>query len=215
MSEKPVNDAPADLNPIPSVSNDTPDGLQFRLSTVFVLTLVASLLAAYLNPQGSDLLLAGLVTITASLLLAIAVGYVRPPIADRVFWAVVVSAMMQAVTANVILLHRSGIYAWPIVAGFAATIAAGKSSRYVRMFFAAAAAAVSILPYVISLDSNVPVIIAYVICAAIGGALLTILVDFVRWAEQKYHIPQPAIGLMLVVAAIGFSTVASQIVPGW
>lgn len=190
-------------------------GLQFRLSTIFVLTLVASILAAFLNPKGSDMLLAGMATTAVSLLFALVIGYFRSSIADRVFWAVVVAAMMQAVAANVILLDRSGIYAWPIVAGFAAAIAAGKSNLYFRMLAASATAAVTIIPYVVSLEPKAPVILSYVTCAAIGGALLTIMIDLVRWAEQKHRIPQPAIGLTLVIAAIGFSVLAPQLIPGW
>ncbi len=59
--------------------------VQFRLSTIFVLTLVAGILAAFLSPRGNDLMLAGLVTTVTSLIFAILVGYVRPPLVDRVF----------------------------------------------------------------------------------------------------------------------------------
>ena len=191
------------------------EGLQFRLSTIFVLTLVASILAAYLNPKGSDMLLAGLVTVASSLVFALAVGYFRVPQMDRVFWAVVVAAMMQAVAANVTLLDRMGIYAWPIVAGFVATVAAGKSNMYFRMMVAATTSAVLIVPYVLSVDNDSPVVVSYVVCAAIGGALLTIMIDFVRWIEQRYRVAQPLIGLTLVIAAIGFSVFAPHVIPGW
>jgi branched-subunit amino acid transport protein len=189
--------------------------VQFRLSTIFVLTLVAGILAAFLSPHGNDLMLAGLVTTVTSLIFALAVGYVRPPLVDRVFWGIVVAAMMQAVCANVILLDRTGIYAWPLVAGFAAVAAAGTSNRYGRMLLAAATAGLIIFAYIAWLGASNVLILAYVTCASVGGALLTILVDVTKWLEQTRRIPPPAIGLALVLAAIGFSVVAPTVIPGW
>lgn len=191
------------------------ESVQFRLSTIFVLTLVAGILAAFLNPRGNDMMLAGLVTTTASLIFAFAVGYIRPPLVDRIFWGIVVAAMMQAVCANVILLDRSGIYAWPLVAGFAAVAASGNSNRYGRMIIAAATAGLIILAYIAWLGASNALILAYVTCASVGGALLTILVDVTKWLEQTRRIPQPAIGLALVLVAIGFSVVAPKVIPGW
>ncbi|MFK8113680.1 MAG: hypothetical protein AB8B91_15870 [Rubripirellula sp.] len=189
--------------------------LQFRLSTIFVLTLIATILAAFLNPRGSDRMLAALVTVLCSLAFACVVGFLRPPLVDRVFWGVVVAAMMQAVCAEVILLDRSGIYAWPIVAGFSAVIAAGQSGFYQRMAATAVIAGLIIGAYVISMSSPMTVVIAYIVCAAIGGALLTVLIDSVRWSEHRFRIPQPAIGLTLVLAAIAFSVTAAKLIPGW
>lgn len=189
--------------------------VQFRLSTIFVLTLVAGILAAFLSPKGSDMMLAGLVTSLASLIFALLVGYIRPPLVDRLFWGIVVAAMMQAVCANVILLDRTGIYAWPLVAGFAAVAASGNSNRYGRMILAAATAGLIIFAYIAWLGASNKVILAYVTCASVGGAMLTILVDVTKWLEQARRIPQPAIGLALVLAAIGFSVVAPTVIPGW
>ena len=205
----------ADQSP-PTESNATGQRpLQFRLSTIFALTLIASILAAFLRPRGNDLMLAGAVTTFCSLLFALVVGSFRPPRIDRVFWGVVVAAMMQAVCAEVILLDRTGIYAWPLVAGFAAVAAAGNSNRYGRMILAAGTAGVIILAYIVWLGATTSVIIAYVACASIGAALLTFLIDVTKWLEQTRRIGQPAIGLGLVLAAIGFSVVAPRLIPGW
>ena len=189
--------------------------IQFRLSTIFVLTLVAGILAAFLRPRGYDMMLAGMVTVITTLIFALAVGFVRPPLTDRVFWGIVAAAMMQAVCANVILLDRTGIYAWPLVAGFAAVAAAGNSSRYGRMIVAAATAGFIISVYIAWLGASSGLIISYVTCASIGGVFLTLLVDVTKWLEKVRHIPQPAIGLALVLGAIGFSVVAPTIIPGW
>ncbi len=196
-------------------SSPSDKSIQFRLSTIFVLTLVAGILAAFLRPHGNDMMLSGLVTTVTSLIFALAVGYVRPPLVDRVFWGIVVAAMMQAVCANVILLDRTGIYAWPLVAGFAAVAASGNSNRYGRMIIAAATAGLIIFAYIAWLGASNAVILAYITCASVGGALLTILVDVTKWLEQTRRIPQPAIGLALVLAAIGFSVAAPKVVPGW
>jgi len=64
------------------------ESVQFRLSTIFVLTLIASILAAFLSPRGNDLMLAGVISVVGSALFALVVGYVRPPLANRVFWGV-------------------------------------------------------------------------------------------------------------------------------
>lgn len=189
--------------------------IQFRLSTIFVLTLVAGILAAFLSPHGNDMMLAGLVTTLTSLIAALVVGFVRPPLVDRVFWGIVVTAMMQAVCANVILLDRTGIYAWPLVAGFAAVAASGNSNRYGRMIIAASTAGLIIFAYIAWLGGSNAVILAYITCASVGGALLTMLIDVTKWLEQSRHIPQPVIGLSLVLAAIGFSVVAPRVIPGW
>jgi hypothetical protein len=190
--------------------------LQFRLSTIFVLTLVAGVLAAFLSPRGNDLMVAGAFTTVGSLLFALAVGSIWPPLIDRVFWGVVVAAMMQAVCATVILFdHDKGIYAWPLAAGVAAVMAAGGSNRFGRMMIASAMAGGIIALYMIIAGGTAIAIGANVACAAIGGALLAILVEFVGWMERTRKIPQPAIGLALVLAAIGFSLIASKVVPGW
>ena len=192
-----------------------PPALQFRLSTIFVLTLIATLLAAFLNPRGSDLLLAGAITVTSCLVIALIIGKLFPPLVDRVFWGVVVAAMMQAVTAYVTLLDRAGIFAWPIVAGLAAIVAAGQSNLYRRMLLAAITGGTAIVPYVVPLSFDHTVTAAFVVCAAIGGALLAAMVDTVRWLEKRYRISQPVIGLTLVVGAMAFSYSAKQLVWGW
>ncbi|HUS39782.1 MAG TPA: hypothetical protein VMX74_10050, partial [Pirellulales bacterium] len=79
----------ADESPPIQANPATDKTLQFRLSTLFVLTLIASILAAFLSSLGSDMMLAGAVTIVASLLFAMAVGSFRPPLVDRIFWGVV------------------------------------------------------------------------------------------------------------------------------
>ena len=188
---------------------------QFRLSTIFVLTLIAGILAAFLSPRGNDLMLSGMISVVGTALFALAVGHRRPPLADRVFWGVVIAAMMQAVCAETTLLDRTGIYAWPLSAGFAAVIAAGPASLYRRMALSAAMAGTIIAGYVVSLGGTTTVVIAYVSCAAIGGALMTILVDSVNWLERKLRIPQPAIGLVLVLGAMGFALGAPRVIPGW
>lgn len=204
----------SDLLVIEDASNGGRSGIQFQLSTIFILTFIATIMAAFLNPRGSDLLLAGTVTVMANLGFALAVGKFRPPLADRVFWGIVVTAMMQVVCATVTLLDRSGIYAWPILAGFAAVIAAGNACMYRRMVWSSVMAGSLISIYVLALAAN-EAAIAYIICAAIGGCLLAIMVTFIRWAERRFRIPQPAIGLTMVLAAIGFSQVAPQVIPGW
>lgn len=197
----------------PSVPSQ--QSVQFRLSTMFVLTLIAGILAAFLSPRGNDLMLAGVITTASSLAFGLFVGSLFPPRLDRVFWGVVVAAMMQAVTANVILLDRTGIYAWPIVAGFAAVSAAGQSNRYRRMVLAAVSAGSLIFGYISWLGANQGLILAYVTCASIGGALLVLLIDLTRWLRTSLRIPPPAIGLVLVLAAIGFSLAAPSTIPGW
>lgn len=190
--------------------------LQFRLSTIFVLTLIATVLAAFLSPRGNDMLLAGFVTTVASLLFGLVVGMIRAPLVDRIFWGVTVAAMMQAVCAEVILLDRQlEIYAWPITAGFAAVVSAGRSNLYFRMIASAATAGTLIAAYVVWVSSTPIVIVSYVACAAIGGALLNILVDGVGWLERVGRIPQPAVALALVLGAIGFSLAAPKLIPGW
>ncbi len=189
--------------------------IQFRLSTIFVLTLIASILAAFLSPRGYDLMLAGLISVVGSAVFALFVGYVSPPLANRIFWGVVIAAMMQAVCAETTLLDRSGIYAWPLAAGFAAVIAASPGSLYRRMVFAAAMAAIIIAGYVVSLGSTASVTIPHVACAGIGGALMAILIAAVNWLEQERRIPQPAVGLVLVLGAMAFALAAPRVIPGW
>ncbi len=196
-------------------TDQPPRAIQFQLSTIFVLTLVASILAAFLSPRGNDLMLAGMICVMGSLIFALVVGYLRPPLADRVFWGVVIAAMMQAVCAEVILLDRSGIYAWPLAAGLAAVVAAGDASLVIRSVLSSLTAAAIIAVYVISLSVSNVAIVSNVVCAAIGGALLTCLIDVVQWTSHRRRIPQPAIGLVLVLAAIGFSVAAPKWIPGW
>ncbi|TWU59492.1 hypothetical protein Poly51_22800 [Rubripirellula tenax] len=192
------------------------DTLQFRLSSIFVVTLVATILAAFLSARGHDMMLAGVVTTIASAAFALALGRLRPPRIDRVFWGVVVAAMMQVVASEVTLLDRqAGVYAWPIVAGFAAVVAAGRSPLYRRMLIAALTAAILILPYVIYFCGRPEAVVPYVICAAIGGALLTFMIDAVRWLEARFRVPQPLVGISLVLAAMAFATVAQRVIPGW
>jgi len=201
----------------PVESNPTETSrLQFRLSTLFVVTLVAGVLAAFLRPRGHDLMMAGAITSSASLLFALIVGAVRPPIVERLFWGIVVAAMMQVVSATVILFdHQMGIYAWPLAAGFAAVVAVGQWSRAGRMTIAALVASTIIATYVLIAGGSIAVVAAIVACAAIGGALLAILIELVGRLEQIRKIPQSAIGLAMVLAAIGFSLVADNVIPGW
>ncbi|HUS38834.1 MAG TPA: hypothetical protein VMX74_05260, partial [Pirellulales bacterium] len=118
--------------------------------------------------------------------------------------------------AKVILFdHDKGIYAWPLAAGFAAVTAASNSHRFRRMFLAAVMSGTVIAFYIMSTSAMAIVMLASVACAAIGGALLSLLIEVVGWLERTRKIPQPAIGLALVLAAIGFSLVAKHVIPGW
>ncbi|TWU02657.1 hypothetical protein [Stieleria varia] len=194
---------------------DTETALQFRLSTLFVVTLAATILAAFLNPRGEDHMMAGAVATVAAMALGFLVGTWFPPRAERVFWGMVIAAMMQAVAAEVILYDRKGILAWPLAAGFAAVFAASRSGLYRRMIYGAATSSAVIGIYMGVVRAPSSVVIAVVGSAAIGGALLPVLIEMVRWIETRYRIPQPAIGLTLVIAAIGFSVAAPRLIPGW
>ncbi|EMI20850.1 membrane protein [Rhodopirellula maiorica SM1] len=202
-------------HPRPLANPQRDELLQFRLSTIFVLTLIASILAAFLRPRGNDLMIAGMVTTISCLAFGMLVGKLRPPLMQRVFWGVVVAAMMQAVASNTILLDRKGIYGWPIAAGFAAVVASGNSNLYRRMFQAAVAAATVVAIYMASVPANWTTSIANSICAAIGGALLAVLVEVVNWLQRKTHIPLPITGLALVLSAIVFAAIAPIMIPGW
>lgn len=206
------------MHPSPSNAFDPAprQPIQFRLSTIFVITLIVGVLAAFLNPLGPDLLMAGAVTAMASLLFALLVGAIWPPIVERLFWGIVVAAMMQAVCATVILLDRDlGIYAWPLAAGFAAVVAVGDGNRFRRMISPALMAGSIIAIYVLYVGGTAVVATPLVACAAIGGALLAILVELVGRFERARKIPPSAIGLAMVLAAIGFSSIASEVIPGW
>ena len=98
---------------------------------------------------------------------------------------------------------------------FAAVTAAGSLDRFRRMTIAAVMAGGVIAMYMITAGGTAIAIIANVACAGIGGALLAILVEMVSWIERTRRIPQPAIGLALVLAAIGFSLLVGKLVPGW
>jgi hypothetical protein len=182
---------------------------------VFVLTLIASILAAYLSSRGEDLIPAGLLTVGTVAILAGVIGYFWPPLTDRIFWGIVVTAMMQAMTAQVILLDRSGIYGWPLTAGIAAVLAAGHTSLYPRMAAGAVAAGLSMTLFMLLIEAPTNAKMMNVISAAIGGALLGVLIQWFKWIDQKKIIPQPVVGLILVLAAIAFSQLAPRIVPGW
>ncbi|GAA5509441.1 hypothetical protein [Novipirellula caenicola] len=201
--------------PSPQANPQRDDLLQFRLSTIFVLTLIASILAAFLRPRGNDLMIAGMVSTISSLAFGVIVGKIRPPMMQRVFWGVVVAAMIQAVASNTILLDRKGIYGWPIAAGFAAVVASGNSNLYRRMFQAAMVAAAVVAIYMASVPANATTSIANAICAAIGGALLAVLVEVVNAFQRKTHLPMPVTGLALVLAAIVFAVIAPIMIPGW
>lgn len=188
---------------------------QFRLSTLFVVTLAATILAAFLNPRGHDHMLAGSIAVVLSMVLGFLVGIRFPPQAERVFWGMVVAAMMQAVCAEVILYDRRGVLAWPIAAGVAAVFVAARSGLYRRMVLGAGTASCVIAGYTLLAGAPAVVAGAMIACAAIGGALMTVLVDVVRWAETRFRVPQPAIGLSLVLCAIAFSVTAPRIFPGW
>jgi hypothetical protein len=189
--------------------------LQFRLSTIFVLTLVATVLAAYLSPLGNDLLLAGLTSAVVSLVVAFAVGSIRPPLVDRVFWGMVVAAMMQAVCADIDKLDRLEIFAWPITAGVAAVFAVGCDNMYRRMVLAGLAAGLCFAGFATNINASTTILALNVICAVIGGALLAVMITLISWLEKRYKLPQPAIGLVMVLSAIGFAIVAPVWIPGW
>jgi hypothetical protein len=74
-----------------------------------------------------------MLTAVGAAMFALAVGYFWPPLVDRVFWAIVVTAMMQAVCAQVDLLARLEIFAWPATADVAAAMAVGHRNLYIRM----------------------------------------------------------------------------------
>ncbi len=189
--------------------------LQFRLSTIFVLTLVATVLAAFLSPRGNDLLLSGMLTAVGAATFALAVGYFWPPLVDRVFWAIVVTAMMQAVCAEVDLLARLEIFAWPATAGVAAAMAVGHRNLYIRMVMSGLAAGLCFAAFATQIDARLADLVMNIVCATIGGALLAVLISVIQWLEEKYRLPQPAIGLVMVLAAIVFAVLAPRMIPGW
>ena len=203
---------------LPNTNANPEEGrtLQFRLSTIFAITLIASVLTAFLSFHGNDLVLAGAVTMFASLLFGLAVGSVRPPLFDRAYWGVVIAAMMEVVCATVILFdHDKGIYAWPLAAGFAAVTAAGNGQRFRRMLVAAVTSGTIVAIYALSTSATTLEVLAIVACAAIGGALLAILIESVDSLERTQKFSQAAIGLGLVLAAIMFSFVGKHVIPGW
>ncbi len=191
------------------------DSIQFRLSTIFVLTLVAAILAAFLSNRGNDLLLAGLVTTTTSMVFALLVGYRYGAMMDRVFWGIVAAAMMQAVCATAYLLDRSGIYAWPVAAGFVATMAAAPSGRYRRMAKGALMAILVIGLYTIAFNSTGAVLLGNLISAGCGGALIALLIEIVQEIERYRRVPLPFVGLILVLGAIAVSILAPRVIAGW
>ena len=204
---------------VPQSTDANPQGdvvPRFRLSSLFVMTLIAAILTAFLNSHGRDLVLAGVVTMAACLLFGLAVGYVRPPGMRRLFWGVVIAAMIEVVCATVVLFdHDKGIYAWPLAAGFAAVVVAGEGSRWLRMIAGGVTAASLIAIYALTTNATTIDLLAIVACAAIGGALLALMIELVGWVERVTVISHPAIGLALVLAAIGFSLVGKQLIPGW
>ena len=199
----------------PDAPSKPPEIPQFRLSSLFLVTLAASILAAFLNPRGQQHMLAGALAVSIAMALGWAIGTISPPRSDRIFWGMVITAMMQAVCAEVILMDPRGVIAWPLCAGVAAVFVASRANIYRRMLVGAAVAAIVILVYTIIIAVPSHVMVPVVACAAIGGALMTVLVEIARWSEMRYRIPQPVVGLTLVIGSIFFSVTASHWIPGW
>ena len=189
--------------------------IQFRISTLLIVTLAATIHAAFLNPRGPEHMLACCVAVSVSVSAGFILGRLRGRTVERMFWGMVIAAMMQAVCANVILYHRLGTYAWPVAAGLAAVVTADDSNRYLRMILGGVTSGAVVAIYFAIVGAGGSVMLPMVSCAAIGGALLTVLIEFFQTVEAKTRIPQPAIGLSLLLASIAFSQLAPTLIPGW
>lgn len=189
--------------------------IQFQLSTIFVLVLISGIMSAFLQSRGEENIPAALATVTVIAIFAIAVGSFRPPLTDRLFWGIVVTAMMQAIAAEVVLLDRFGVLGWPICAGIAAVCAAGRTTLYPRMIIGAIPAGIAMAIYSLTFEAPVHAKAMNVVSATIGGALLGMLIELILWVQSKRILPQPAIGLALVLGGIVFAVTAPKIIPGW
>ena len=193
---------------------DTPT-IQFHLLSIFIVTMLASIVSGYLSSHSEHLVPVGIITISVTGSIAALIGVLWPPLMNRLFWAMVVTAMVQTVTAGVILLSEYSFYGWPITAGLGAIAAAESTSLYPRMLKSSLVVATSMTCFVLIIEAPLAAKIANVVTASIGGALLGAMIESFVWVERKQWATQPIIGFSLITATIVFSAMAPHLIPGW
>jgi hypothetical protein len=189
--------------------------IQFRLSTLMIMNLVAGIVIAYMRPQGTDLFLAAAVSIFFGGLFGLTIGRWQGLLVQRTFWGVTAPAMMLILVAKVDLYDRIEIYLWPILAAVAVVLAIGERSRYLRMILASVIPASAMMAAMAFISVCREAIVPNGLVVAIGGALSVLLVDLVRGVDQFRSDLYPWIGLALVLMSIAASETLPKWIPGW
>lgn len=190
--------------------------LRFGIGSLLWLTGIVSMVAAYVKSLGEFELTMGLFTFFVCCSIGVLWGIYDGAKAERFFWAMVAGVLMQIATFNVLLMHRTGMIAWPVIASMtAALIADGRGHLLSRMFVAAFSASLYYSVYMLLLRMPIATMWPEAVCAPIGGALLPVLMAICqrlsqRWQVSLMLIATLLIGLMIVVVVLG-----KRYVPGW
>jgi hypothetical protein len=189
--------------------------IQFRLSTLMIMNLVAGIVIAYMRPQGTDLFAAAALGVILGGLFGLTIGRWQGQVVQRTFWGITAPAMMLILVAKVDLSDRREVYVWPIVAAVVVVQAIGDRSRYVRMLLASLLPEILMIAAMAGIGANREVVLLNGLMAAIGGALSVILVDLVRGMEHFRSDLYPWVGLGMVLLTIAAAETLPRWIPGW
>ncbi len=181
------------------------------------MTIIAALMASFYREQGPRGWWVVAITTPMAILTGWLWGLLLGSTGSRIFWAVVAALMIQVLTSNVLLRNDLDYYVWPVIAAVCGGLLGGPFPHVViRMLFGAVGAAVCFSAYVfVLLRTWHPDLTVELMVAVKSGALLAVLIEFCRWLESRFKIPQSFVALGLMVLAIGGALIAPWVIPGW
>jgi hypothetical protein len=189
---------------------------QFGLQAALAVTLLLALLFGYLRPYGAGAVATcGLVVLIAALVGGLG-GAVAGKNLDPMFWSVIGAVFAYLAVVGFALYHWSSQYVWPLVGMVAGTTvgAIGQGRPVRRMAFGSLAATAVFAIYMLLLFGLNPDLGYELLCAALGGALLGLLVEIVERFERTTSIPRYLLAVGFVVAAILGHWIVPRIIPG-
>jgi len=183
---------------------DSPWRLQFSLQTFAGLFVVVALLLGYLRLFGVESVAKCAVLTAVALVLGGLVGARAGKLGDALFWSAIGAVFGFLAILGDVSYHWILPYAWPLVGGLTgATAAICPDGRLARRMMCCALVAWALISvcFVLAITFQ-PVMLADLLCAALGGALMAVAVEMAGRFERYTSLPRHLLATGFVLVGI-------------
>ncbi|WP_153559419.1 hypothetical protein [Roseimaritima sediminicola] len=182
---------------------------QFGIADLLCLTFVMALAATYLRGHAWQPYAWSPLSLLLTVFLASVVGAWRGQWLAALFWGVLLTAMVQVMVSEVILLHPAGVVVWPVAAGLAAALVASdprwqlhRPALTPRVVQAVWAVGVPITTYAAIVARPFSLAIPNIVSAVLGAIGLAIVVTVCQWLDASDRLRQSYAATALATLAI-------------